>query len=104
MAARTARCIPLSSSAIYARIARDRSFIAYALAGGVSNGSLYAYVTGSPHVFIDIFHIAPQHFGWFFAVNAFGLIGTAQIAARLVHGRLPKPSCSTRRRCTFWPA
>ena len=39
-------------------------------------------------MFIDIFHIAPQDFGWFFGANAIGLIGTAQIAARLVHGRL----------------
>jgi DHA1 family bicyclomycin/chloramphenicol resistance-like MFS transporter len=74
----------------YARICRDRRFIAYALSASVSNASLYAYLTGSAHVFIDIFHVAPEHFGWFFAANAIGLIGTAQIAARLVHGRLPE--------------
>jgi len=74
----------------YARIARDRAFIAYALSGAVSNASLYAYLTGSAHVFIDIYHVAPQSFGFFFAVNAAGLIGTAQIAARLVRKRLPE--------------
>jgi DHA1 family bicyclomycin/chloramphenicol resistance-like MFS transporter len=74
----------------YARIARDRSFIAYALAGSVSNAALYAYLTGSPHVFIDLYHIKPENFGWFFGANAFGLIGTAQIAARLSRGRSPE--------------
>ncbi|MEI9996278.1 MAG: multidrug effflux MFS transporter [Rhizomicrobium sp.] len=74
----------------YARIARDREFIAYALSGAVSNASLYAYLTGAAHVFIDIYRIPPQHFGFFFATNAIGLIGTAQIAARLVRGRLPE--------------
>ncbi len=74
----------------YLRILRDRGFTAYALGGAVSNASLYAYLTGSPHVFIDMFHIAPQNFGFFFAFNAIGLIGMAQVAARLVHGRLPE--------------
>jgi DHA1 family bicyclomycin/chloramphenicol resistance-like MFS transporter len=74
----------------YARIARDRGFIAYALSSAVSNASLYAYLTGSAHVFIDIFHVPAQYFGFFFATNAIGLIGTAQIAARLVRGRLPE--------------
>lgn len=81
---------PFVIVADYARITRDRRFIAYALSAAVSNGSLYAYLTGSAHVFIDIFHVAPQNFGWFFGINAIGLIGTAQIAARLVHGRLPE--------------
>ena len=74
----------------YIRILRDRSFIAYALSGAISNASLYAYLTGAAHVFIDIYHVAPQNFGFFFAINATGLIGTAQIAARLVRGRLPE--------------
>ena len=81
---------PFVIIADYVRIMRDRRFIAYALSASVSNASLYAYLTGSAHVFIDIFHIAPQNFGFFFAINAIGLIGTAQIAARLVHGRLPE--------------
>ncbi|MGN6147369.1 MAG: multidrug effflux MFS transporter [Rhizomicrobium sp.] len=81
---------PFVIFADYARITGDRRFIAYALSAAVSNGSLYAYLTGSAHVFIDIFHVAPQNFGWFFGINAIGLIGTAQIAARLVHGRLPE--------------
>jgi MFS transporter, DHA1 family, multidrug resistance protein len=84
------RLHPVIIVADYARIARDRGFIAYALSAGVSNASLYAYLAGSPHVFIDIFHIPAEDFGWFFATNAVGLIGMAQIAAYLVHGRLPE--------------
>ncbi|HWA31202.1 MAG TPA: multidrug effflux MFS transporter [Rhizomicrobium sp.] len=79
---------PFVIASDYARILGDRRFIAYALAASVSNSSLYAYLTGSAHVFIDIFHVAPQDFGWFFAANAIGLIGTAQVAAKLAHGRL----------------
>lgn len=81
---------PFIIIADYARIFRDRRFIAYALSASASNASLYAYLTGSAHVFIDIFHVAPQNFGWFFGANAIGLIGTSQIAARLVGRRLPE--------------
>jgi DHA1 family bicyclomycin/chloramphenicol resistance-like MFS transporter len=84
------RLHPFILAADYMRILRDRDFTAYALAGAVSNASLYAYVTGASHVFIDMFHIAPQNFGWFFAFNAIGIIGMAQVAARLVRGRLPE--------------
>jgi DHA1 family bicyclomycin/chloramphenicol resistance-like MFS transporter len=84
------RLHPFIIVADYMRIARDRGFIAFALSSAISNASLYAYLTGAAHVFIDVFQIAPQNFGFFFAANAIGLIGTAQIAARLVRGRLPE--------------
>ncbi len=84
------RLHPFIIAADYLRILRDRGFTTYALAGAVSNASLYAYLTGASHVFIDMFHVAPQNFGWFFAFNAVGLIGMAQIAARLARSRLPE--------------
>jgi DHA1 family bicyclomycin/chloramphenicol resistance-like MFS transporter len=71
----------------YAVLLLDRSFIGYVLAGAVSNAGLFAYITASPHVFIDLFHVAPQHFGWFFGANAIGLVTGAQIGARLLKDR-----------------
>ena len=68
----------------YWEIGRDRRFIAAALAGAVSNSSMFAYITGSPHVFIDLFHVRPQNFGWFFGAIAAGLITMAQVSARLL--------------------
>ena len=68
----------------YFYIAQDRRFIAYALAGAIGNAAMFAYITGSPHVFIDLFHVQAQNFGWFFGSNAAGLIATAQVSARLL--------------------
>jgi len=68
----------------YAVLLRDRRFIGYALPAALSNGGMFAYLTGSSHVFIDIFHVPPQHFGWFFGINALGLILAAQLPARLI--------------------
>ncbi len=68
----------------YGYIAQDRRFIAFALAGAISNASMFAYITGSPHVFIDLFHVHAENFGWFFGAIAAGLITMAQISARLL--------------------
>ena len=62
----------------------DRRFIGFVLAGALSHAGLFAYLTGSPHVFIDLFGVAPQHFGWFFGVNAAGIITVSQVTARLL--------------------
>jgi len=68
----------------YVLLLRDRRFIGYVLPASLSNGGMFAYLTGSSHVFVDLFHVPPQHFGWFFGANALGLIGMAQLPARLI--------------------
>ena len=68
----------------YALLLKDRRFIGYVLPASLSNGAMFAYLTGSSHVYIDVFHVPPQHFGWFFGANAMGLIGAAQLPARLM--------------------
>jgi DHA1 family bicyclomycin/chloramphenicol resistance-like MFS transporter len=34
----------------------------------------YAFITGSPDVYIRYFGVAPQHYGWLFAVNIVGVM------------------------------
>ena len=71
----------------YWRLVKDRRFIGYALAASTSAGGLFAYITASPHVFIDLFHVPAQHFGWFFGANALALITGSQTSARLLRTR-----------------
>jgi DHA1 family bicyclomycin/chloramphenicol resistance-like MFS transporter len=40
---------------------------------------MFAYITGSPYVFMQIFGVLPQHYGWFFGSNALGLVLCAQL-------------------------
>lgn len=68
----------------YLRLLRDRRFMGYALAGGLAQAGMFAYISGSPQVFIDIHGVPPQHYGWLFGLNAFGLIGASQINRRLL--------------------
>lgn len=44
----------------------------------------YAFITGSPFVYITYFGVEPQHYGWLFALNIVGLMGMSVINRRLV--------------------
>ena len=68
----------------YAELLRDRAFLGYVLTGGMAMAGMFAYIVGSPYVFIQHFHVTTAHFGIFFGVNALGLVMAAQVNARLV--------------------
>lgn len=44
----------------------------------------YAFITGSPFVYITYFGVEPQHYGLLFALNIVGLMGMSVINRRLV--------------------
>lgn len=78
---------PVQIARDYGAILADPRFLAFALAGGVSNAGMFAYITGSPHVFIDVFHVPAQDFGWFFGANALGIVVFSQLNARFLRNR-----------------
>lgn len=72
---------------IYWDVLKDRGFLRYSLAGGVAQSGLFAYITGSPLVFIEHFGLDPTHYSWLFGFNAIGIIGMAQFNAWLLRRR-----------------
>jgi DHA1 family bicyclomycin/chloramphenicol resistance-like MFS transporter len=44
----------------------------------------YAFITGSPDVYIRYFGVEPQHYGWLFAVNILGVMTMSLVNRRLV--------------------
>jgi DHA1 family bicyclomycin/chloramphenicol resistance-like MFS transporter len=68
----------------YYDLVTDRSFLGYALAGATGLGGMFAYIAGSPFVFIDLFRVPATHYGLFFGINALGFIIAAQLNVRLV--------------------
>lgn len=68
----------------YGELLRDRTFLGYVLTGGMAMAGMFAYIVGSPYVFIEHFHVTTEHFGFFFGANALGLVLAAQLNARLV--------------------
>jgi DHA1 family bicyclomycin/chloramphenicol resistance-like MFS transporter len=65
--------------AVYGRLLTDRAFMAHVLVGALIFAGLLAYISGSPFVFIELFHVAPSHFGIYFGVNAIGIMTASQI-------------------------
>ncbi|MDE2007651.1 MAG: multidrug effflux MFS transporter [Rhodospirillales bacterium] len=68
----------------YRAILRERQFRAHAAMGAAGTFAFFAYLGGSSPVFIDGFGFSPSGFGLLFGACAMGLIGSAQINARLL--------------------
>ncbi|WP_060482281.1 multidrug effflux MFS transporter [Pseudomonas sp. NBRC 111119] len=73
----------------YLRLAGDRVFLGHALTGGIAIAGMFAYIAGSPFVFIKLYGVPAEHYGWFFGANAAGFILVAQVNARLLARRGP---------------
>ena len=63
----------------YLDILTERSFITHALAGGCSMFAMFAYLGGSPGVFIERFGLGPGGYGAMFGACAAGYIGASQL-------------------------
>jgi MFS transporter, DHA1 family, multidrug resistance protein len=73
----------------YLRLLADRVFIGHALTGGIAIAGMFAYIAGSPFVFIKLYGVPAEHYGWLFGTNAAGFILVAQVNARLLAKRGP---------------
>ncbi|WEJ73131.1 Bcr/CflA family multidrug efflux MFS transporter [Pseudomonas sp. PSE14] len=73
----------------YLSLFSDRSFLTYALTGGVAVAGMFSYIAGSPFVFIQLYGVPAEHYGWIFGSNAAGFILMAQVNARLLRYRGP---------------
>jgi len=65
-------------------VARNRHIVGYAIAGGMGTASMFTYITCVPDLLIESYGISPEHFGWFFGLNAAGLIAGSQINRHLL--------------------
>jgi DHA1 family bicyclomycin/chloramphenicol resistance-like MFS transporter len=63
----------------FAGIIKQPQFYTYALTGAMSYAGLSAYISGSPHVFMEVFNVSEKQYGWIFAIIAMGLITASQI-------------------------
>ncbi|MGM0862055.1 Bcr/CflA family efflux MFS transporter [Bacillus atrophaeus] len=61
---------------------KDRSFIGYALTVGFIHGGSFAYVSGTPFVYQDIYGVSPQMFSILFGINGLAIITGSFIIGR----------------------
>lgn len=79
--ARRRRDGPLAILRTYARLLGNRRFLGLALSGALPVAGMFAYIGGSPFVFMELHGIPPQGYGLFFGANALGIMIVAQANA-----------------------
>lgn len=73
----------------YLGLLRHKRFVCYTLAGGFGTAGMFAYIVGSPRVFLTIYDIDPRYFGLLFGLNAVSLILASQLSARMLNRWAP---------------
>jgi DHA1 family bicyclomycin/chloramphenicol resistance-like MFS transporter len=63
---------------------KEPQFYTYAFTGAIASSGLYAYIAGSPFVFMELYKVSERQYGWIFAVIALGLIGCSQLNSLLL--------------------
>ncbi len=86
---RSARIDLRTMGASLREIARDRSFVAYTLTGAFAQAGMFAYISGSPFVLIELFGVPAQKYGFIFGANAFGYIAASQVNRFLLGRHTP---------------
>ncbi|WP_323118427.1 Bcr/CflA family multidrug efflux MFS transporter [Burkholderia alba] len=84
---RRASSAVLRSFAAYGRILSDPVAWGHMLCGGMAFAAMFSYITATPFVYIDYFHVSPQHYGLLFGLNVVGIMIGNFMNTRLV-GRL----------------
>ena len=76
----------------YAAVLTHREAIGYVLAGGITfgalfaflSGALFAFLSGAPFVFIEYYGVAPEHLGFIFTLNVLGVMAGGWLNSKLV--------------------
>lgn len=74
----------------FGELLANQRFLGYALVAGSTAGTNFAYISGASFVYIELHGISAQHFGYFFGLNAFGMIGAAQVNRVLLRRFAPE--------------
>ncbi|TDH20658.1 Bcr/CflA family efflux MFS transporter [Segetibacter sp. 3557_3] len=63
----------------FASVFKEPQFTTYAIAGATASAGLFAYLAGSPFVFMTLYDVTEQQYGWIFGAIAAGLISSSQV-------------------------
>ena len=75
---------PLAMLLGYFELLRSRRYVGYVACSTFYFCCLFAFIAGSPFVYIEYFGVPPQYYGFLFGVNMLGMIATTFINSRIV--------------------
>ena len=68
----------------YVTVLCHRQAAGYMICGGLSFATMFAQLSGTPFIYIDLFGVAPEDFGILFALNIFAIMIGSYLNSRLV--------------------
>ena len=76
--------LPAAITKSFISVLKQPQFCTYAFTGSIAAAGLYAYIAGSPHLFMELFKVTEKQYGWIFAMIALGLILSSQLNSLLL--------------------
>lgn len=78
----------------YGKVLRHRAALGYILCGALTTASMFAFISGSPLVYIELFGVPAEHYGLLFGMNILLMMvltfGNSRLVKRLGSNRLLK--------------
>ncbi|WP_186644149.1 multidrug effflux MFS transporter [Fluviispira vulneris] len=68
----------------YKMLLKDKHFIGYLIPDIAIRAGMFAYIAGSPFVFIELFKMTPQQYGLVFGMNGLGILIASQVNKKLL--------------------
>ncbi|MBI1246054.1 MAG: Bcr/CflA family multidrug efflux MFS transporter [Alphaproteobacteria bacterium] len=72
-----------SVASAYIRLLSDKRYLGYVAAGAGMLGAMFAYISGSPFIYIEMFGVGPDLFGLLFGLNVAGMMMSSYVNSRL---------------------
>lgn len=90
LTARNGGLRPTQVLAVFRELLSKRSFLGHLLPDTAIRAGMFAYIAGSPFVFIELLDIPATRYGLVFGINAAGLIGASQLNRLLLRRFSPE--------------
>lgn len=73
----------------YLSVVRNWPLMQVTIAGSLGSAAFFAYLSNAPQLLIEVYKIPTEQFGYYFAANAIGFVGFAQINRALLSTHTP---------------
>jgi DHA1 family bicyclomycin/chloramphenicol resistance-like MFS transporter len=74
----------------YLALLGNPRLIGFILSGALNSAALFSYISASPSLLIDVYHVPPSRFGVVFGLNAGALIAMSQVNGHLLRRHTPE--------------
>lgn len=75
---------PAALFATFAQVLSHGRAMGYALAGGFGFGGMFAYITGTPFIYMELYQVTPTGYAGFFALNVAGMALVSLLNTRYI--------------------